>query len=345
MKKLGFGVIGCGGIANHFHLPELSKIEEVDVVAVADIRANRAAMTARKFSVPYWYRDHHELLERDDIQAVIVATPHPTHSLLAIDAINAGKHVIIQKPMATRLEDAERVAEYARKHEDLKVMVLPFVYFDNPVFEYVRNLVNNGELGRVCMARIRVAHSGPEKYQDDVARMFAEEPSRCWFLEKEKADGGALFDMGVYSVTMAFLLFGKMKRLGCIMRTLDKKADVEDSAAIILETEQGGIIVAETAWTQARGANEVSLYGVRGTLTWDDSLGTALVRYYRSSDSSWVIPSLPEEKESQHTHRHFVRCILEGTRPIGTVDEGRYLVRIMEEARISSERGTIVELD
>lgn len=344
MRRIGFGVIGCGGIANYFHLPELCSIEEVDVVAVADIKENRARITADKFKVSNWYTDYRKLLEREDVEAVVVATPHPTHSPITVDAIRAGKHVIIQKPMATRVKDAETVVECVKRHKELKVMVLPFVYFDNPYFDYVEELIRNEHLGKVCMARIRVAHSGPEKYQDDVARMFSEEGGDCWFFDKEQADGGALFDMGVYAFTMANLLFGKARRLISIMDTLDKKASVEDSAAIVMNMETGKIVVAETAWTQARGANEIVIYGVKGMVVWEDFLGNPIVKHYDSSSSSWKIPSLPREKEPQHTHRHFVKCIIEDTVPIGTVEEGKYLVELMEAARRSSEEGRAIDL-
>lgn len=344
MHKIGIGVIGCGGIANYFHLPELRSIDEVNLVAVADIKANRAKATAGRFKVSHWYTDHRELLESKDVDAVIVATPHPTHSPIAIEAIEAGKHVLVQKPMATKLSDADALVESATKRGEVKVMVLPFVYFDNPRIDYVKRLIARGALGKVCMARVRVAHSGPEKYQDDVARMFKEEPGDTWFLDESRADGGALFDMGVYSVTMAVVLLGRARRVSSFMSTLDKKATVEDSAALIMETEGQSIVVAETAWTQARGIDEVSLYGTKGIVLYDNSMGDSTVRYYRSSDSTWVMPSLPREKEPQHTHRHFVTCILEDEQPIGTVEEGRYLVQVMEAARRSSRERRIVEI-
>ncbi|MBO3802739.1 MAG: Gfo/Idh/MocA family oxidoreductase [Candidatus Brockarchaeota archaeon] len=343
MKKVRIGVVGCGGIANYFHLPELAKIEEAEIAAVADIKEDRAKATAAKFKVPKWYASYGKMLGEGGVDAVIVATPHPTHSPIAVDAIEAGKHVMIQKPMATNVEDADALVECARKHRKVKVMALPFVYFDNPTIKYVDNLVKGGKLGKVCMARVRVAHGGPEKYQEGVAKMFKERAGETWFFDRKKAGGGALFDMGVYSITIATLLLGRAKRVSSFMGTIDKKATVEDSAAIIMEMESGAIAVAETAWTQARGIDEFSLYGTEGVAFWDTSLGTPVVRHYRSSDSSWVTPQLPGE-EPLRTHRHFVECILKNKQPIGTVEEGRYLVQVMEAARRSSILGKVVKL-
>ena len=127
-------------------------------------------MTAKRFRIKSWYADYHDLLERGDLEAVVVATPHPTHAQIAVDVMEARKHTIIQKPMTTTVKDAESIVEAARKHSDLKVMALPFVYFDTPAFDYARDLMNKGELGRICMARSRVAHGGPEQYQRDVTQ-------------------------------------------------------------------------------------------------------------------------------------------------------------------------------
>jgi predicted dehydrogenase len=344
LGKVSIGIIGCGGIANYFHLPELVQIKDVKVSAVADIKKNRAKATALKFKVPKWYTDYEELLERGDIDAVVVATPHPTHSPIAVDAIKAGKHVMIQKPMATNVKDANALVECARKYKNVKVMALPFVYFDNPSMKYIKSLLKNGHLGKVCMARFRVAHGGPEKYQEGVAKMFKEKAGRTWFFDREMAEGGALFDMGVYSITMATLLLGKARQVSSCIGTFEKKATVEDSAAIIMEMEHGAIAVVETAWTQARGIDEASLYGVKGIVFWDTAFGTPAVMYYRSSDSAWIAPQLQSEEEPQHAHRHFVKCILEDKQPIGTVDEGRYLVQVMEAAKISSRLGRVVKL-
>ncbi|MEM2850145.1 MAG: Gfo/Idh/MocA family oxidoreductase [Candidatus Bathyarchaeia archaeon] len=156
-----------------------------------------------------WYSDHIKLLERSDIDAVIVATPHPTHAKLAVDAMEAGKHVMIQKPMCTKVEDAKAIVEASHKHSNLKVMVLPFVYFDTPTFDYVKNLLNEGALGRICMVGSRVAHGGPEGYQKNVTKMFGEEED-CWFFDPERAHGGALLDLGVYAVSQIVYLLGRV---------------------------------------------------------------------------------------------------------------------------------------
>lgn len=342
MRKIGFGVIGCGSIANSFHLPELRQIEEAELIAVADIRPNRARATAERFKVPLWFTDYNKLLELEDVEAVIIATPHPTHAKIAIDSIEAGKHVMIQKPMATSVEEANFIVEIAKKHPDLKVMVLPFIYYDIPVFDYTKNLLDRGELGKICMLRVRIAHQGPEASQREIARTFNEELKECWFLKSEKAHGGVLLDLGIYSVTMITLLLGRVRKIIAYMATLAKDADVEDNATLILEMNNGAIATVECSWTQPIPSEELSIYGTKGIIYLDKFRNK--VRVFKECNRSWITPSLPREKEPQHTHRHFIRSILEDREPIGTVEDGAYLIRILDAAYRSAILGKFIEI-
>jgi len=320
-------------------MPELSQLSQARIVAVADAKPHRAESMAKSLRVENWYADYSDLLKRDDVDAVVVATPHPTHAKIAVDAIEAGKHVIIQKPMTTNVADADRIVAAATRHADLKVMALPFVYFDTPAFDYAKELLSKGELGRICMARARVAHSGPEQYQQDVARMFGEEDS-CWFFDPRRAQGGVLLDLGVYAVSQLIYLLGQVKEVSALTATLDKPAEVEDNAALILEMTSGVLAVVETSWTQIATLEGTSLYGTKGTLLLS-SLDKPVMAY---KQSSWIVPSLAKEKEPRHTHSHFVRCILEDSKPIGTVQEGKHVVEVLEAAYESCRTGRTLKL-
>jgi len=341
MRKVNFGIIGCGGISNYFHIPELKSIEEAEIIAVADIKPERARLTAERFNIKFWYSDYMKILERSDIDAVIVATPHPTHAKIAVDAIKAGKHVIIQKPMCTRVKDAEAIVETSRKYSNLKIMVLPFVYFDTPAFDYIKNLLKEGELGKVCMVRSRVAHEGPEKYQEEVTRMFGEEKS-CWFFDPERAHGGALLDLGVYAISQIVYLLGRVKSISALVATLDKPAKVDDNNALLMEMEDGTLAIAESSWTQVATLEGTSIYGTKGTVLLN-CFNMPIV-FYKQKEYSWIIPTLAKEKEPQHTHRHFIKCILNDLKPIGTPEEGKHVVEIMEAAYESAKTGRMIKL-
>ncbi|MEM2446179.1 MAG: Gfo/Idh/MocA family oxidoreductase [Candidatus Bathyarchaeia archaeon] len=340
MKMVRFGVVGAGGISNHFHLPELSQIQEAEVVAISDIKLERAETTAKKFGIKRWYTNYNEMLEKEDLVAVIVATPHPTHAKITIDAIEAHKHVIIQKPMPTNARDSLLIVEASKKNPDLKIMVLPFIYYDTPVYDYVKDVLLNNEIGKICMAEARTSHGGPEKYQAEVANMFGE-PVDVWFFSSEKAHGGVLLDLGVYSVTRLVYLLGRAKKVSAFISTLSKASEVDDNNVVLIEMECGTLAFAESSWTQVPGQNTTSLYGEKGTIH-INHLGHSIAIY--RENLGWSYPSLPKEKEPQHTHRHFIRCILNDEKPIGTPEEGHHVMQILEAAYVSAKRGKTVTI-
>jgi len=338
LKVVRFGVVGAGGIANNFHLKELSQIQEAEVVAVADTNQERARVTAHRFGVKYWYTDYMEMLERDEIDAVIVATPHPTHARIAIDAIRMHKHVMIQKPMATNSRDSLKVVEEAKRSQGLKVMVLPFVYYDTPVYDYVKAILCGNEVGKVCMADARTSHGGPEKYVQDVAKMFGEK-TNVWFFNAAQSHGGVLLDLGVYSITRLIYLLGRAKKVSALNALLDKPSEVEDNSALLIEMENGAISVAQASWTQTPGQDTTSLYGTEGTIFLNyHGHGIAVFK----KGEGWSYPSIPKEKEPQHTHRHFIKCILADERPIGTPEEGHHVMQIIDAAYESAKTGKTI---
>ena len=116
MDKVRIGIIGCGGIANGKHMPSLKKLPDVEMVAFCDIIVERAEKAAREYGVEgaKVYADYHELLAREDIDVVHVLTPNREHSQITVDALNAGKHVMCEKPMAINSAEAKRMLDAAK---------------------------------------------------------------------------------------------------------------------------------------------------------------------------------------------------------------------------------------
>ena len=116
MDKVRIGIIGCGGIANGKHMPSLKKLADVEMVAFCDIIVERAEKAAKEYGVEgaKVYTDYHELIARDDIDVVHVLTPNREHSQITVDALNAGKHVMCEKPMAINSAEAKRMLDAAK---------------------------------------------------------------------------------------------------------------------------------------------------------------------------------------------------------------------------------------
>ena len=335
MAKVRYAMIGCGGIAHMFHLPEMAQIPETEFILACDIREHRARFTAEKFGAKDWTTDYKESLHRDDVDAVIVATYHPTHARIACEVLEADKHVLVQKPMATRMEDADCLIEAAVRSKR-KTYCLPFLW--TPEYEMAVQMIRSGDLGKLVQLRARTAHSGPEGYYATTQQIFGELPETCPFFLKNISEQGALFDMGVYSVAALTGLVGPAVRVTGSVKTLDKKCDVDDSASVLMEMESGAIAVAETSWCQVSATEDITVYGTEGTLMlnpWRHAL-----RVYRKKPrEGWFEPTLPPADRAA-SHRHFVDCILNDLPPKPSPEHARHVVEIMLSAVESSRRGT-----
>ncbi len=144
-KRLGVGVIGAGRWANWAHLPGWSRDDRCEVVAVCDREAGRAGAAAREFGVPVVTGDYRELLKRDDIDIIDVVTGDSEHFDINVAAIEAGKHVLSEKPVAHDFRDVRRVADLAAS-KGLKTKV-GFTFRYSPAVRYLKNMIDNGSIG------------------------------------------------------------------------------------------------------------------------------------------------------------------------------------------------------
>jgi predicted dehydrogenase len=122
MEKARIGVVGLGTVAQLVHLPNLSKINNAEIAAVSEIKSSRLNAVAEKFNVKNKFRDHNEMLEKSELDAVIIATPTSTHKDIALDCIKAGKDMLIEKPMARNYVEAKQIVDAAKK-ANVKLMV------------------------------------------------------------------------------------------------------------------------------------------------------------------------------------------------------------------------------
>jgi predicted dehydrogenase len=333
--KVRIGIIGCGGIANGFHLRDLSQIPEAEVVAYADINIRSAEETAKRWKKhwrKYFVTDDYKKLLEQDLDAVIVATYHETHAKIAADALRAGKHVLVQKPLTTRMEDADELVEVANEHRDLKVQCLPYNWTE--VYKEAKRLIDDGAIGRPCQARRRIAHSGPAR--------------DSWFYNPDIAKFGASFDMGVYAVSGITGLLGPAVSVSGLVGTFEEGVRIDDNATWQLKFENGAFGTAETSWTQLVSVEPTIVYGTDGVLLLDSFMDPLRV-FKRTSGVSfssrgrWYVPMLPEDPPAA-PHRHFIDCILKDERPLGTPEHARHVVEIMLAAHESNRTGKRVEL-
>ena len=183
MKKTGFGVIGTGIVGGAWHAHVYHHLPQAELVAVCDLNESRAREIADRYGVPHVYTDYNKLLARPDIAAVSIATPDFAHREIAVAAAKAGKHILVEKPIATTVEDAEAILR-AVDEAGVKLMV-DFHNRVNPAFVTTRQAVLNGDLGELKYIYARLSNT---TFVPTQMLPWASRSSALWFLASHTLD-------------------------------------------------------------------------------------------------------------------------------------------------------------
>jgi len=217
-RKVKVGVAGCGVVATAYYLPYLAKMENVELVAVCDRFETRTRASARLFGAREQYLDYYEMIERADIEAVFILTAPGTHVPFALKAVEAGKHILLQKPMATDMSDARRIAEAVRRH-GVKAVIEPSSSTPlEPETAHLRELVRKGVLGDILW--FSLGHTGPTSYTPWLGNNVYGQDA---FFSKDS--GGFLFDFP-YAPTQIVGVLGPCKSVMAMVRTVVKETDI-----------------------------------------------------------------------------------------------------------------------
>ena len=253
MEKLRVGIIGCGGIANGKHMPALrSQADKADMVAFCDIVVERAEKAAKEFGAPgaKVYENYRELLEDGSIDVVHVCTPNRSHCEITVAALEAGKHVMCEKPMAKTAADAQKMLDAARKTG--KKLTIGYQNRCRPDSLLMKKAVDAGALGDIYFAK---AHA--------IRRRAV--PTWGVFLNEYEQGGGPLIDIGTHALDLTLWMMDNYKpkmvvgsvykKLGDQTNTANawgdwdpKEYTVEDSAFGFITMENGATIVLESSW-------------------------------------------------------------------------------------------------
>jgi len=251
MRTLKVGLIGAGGIAQT-HLRAIQLIEGIEVVAVANRTKARAVQTAEKWGIPHVFDDYHDLLKMVEVEAVLICTSNQQHCAPTVDALKAGKHVLVEKPMAATLEDAILMTRAA--HASDKILMVGLKTRFSPHMQAARCIFESGELGEIYYAETVMARRlGIPGFSDS-------------FLRKESAGLGAVADIGVYALDAALYVMGHPKpvavsgiannllgkqQAGPVLGAWDWKPEdleVEDFGVASVRLDNGALLIFKTAW-------------------------------------------------------------------------------------------------
>lgn len=345
MSKIRLGIIGAGGIAAKLHFPDLAKHEEFEVALISGRKESRLRLLCHKFNIPRWTQNYDEVISDSRLDGVIIATPHPQHVSWGLKAIEAGKHVLMQKPLCGNMDEANAFVDAVEK-TDRTVLCMP--HFGNVTYT-LRKLIKDGAIGKVSGARFRTSHGGPEIYYAEIRDIFGEKDNDLWFFDSKRASVGALFDMGVYAVSNLVAILGTVKRVIGFVTTFDKPTDLEDVATLILLLENGGIATAETSWCDPARTSELSLHGTSGKFTMPGKDGATVTK--------WTPTSYTREDAPVHTepvacdlgvgslHKHFFDCMRQGIRPpLSNAYTARHVTEILLAGLESGRTGQAVDI-
>lgn len=251
-KIYRIGIIGCGGIANGKHLPSLSKLKNIQLTAFCDIVPERAEEAAAQYGIEgaKIYTDFRELLKDGSLDIVHVLTPNDSHADISIAALEAGKHVMCEKPMAKTAADARRMVEAAKRTG--KKLTIGYNNRFREDSMYLKKMCQEGKLGHIYFAK---AHA--------IRRRAV--PTWGVFLDEEKQGGGPLIDIGTHALDLTLWMMDNYKPkvvLGTKYHELSQRENaanawgpwdpkqftVEDSAFGMIVMEDGATIMLESSW-------------------------------------------------------------------------------------------------
>ncbi len=341
MSKLNIGVIGCGSIAKYRHLPEYKHNDQVVIAAVCDINEDRVNEVAEQYGVKA-YTNYEELLANPDIDVVSVCTPNYLHAPISIAALQSGKHVLCEKPMATSREEAVQMIN-AAKLAGKKLMIAHNQRFV-PSHQKARKLIESGELGKIYSFRTAFGHGGPEGWSAD--------GKESWFFKKEEAFIGAMGDLGVHKTDlMRYILGEEFVEVGAFIETSAKQyANVDDTAVCVLKTESGIIGTLAASWSYvAREDNSTIIYGENAILRIEDDPNYSLIIQYKNGEVvKYELGGIQTNdaggQNSTQVINKFVASIVEDTEPAIPGEEGMKSLQVILAALESSETKQIVKL-
>ncbi|RKL66961.1 oxidoreductase [Salipaludibacillus neizhouensis] len=349
MNKIKMGVIGAGNIGN-VHLSIFSEVAEVEIIAITDVYLPLAKARAEAYGIPKVYHNTDDLINDEEMDAVIVAVPNNYHASLAIQALKAGKHVLLEKPMAINETDAKDIL--LTQQETGKIVMIPHQMRWESIPMQVKEQVISGELGEIYHAK---------------AGWFRRKGIPgwgTWFTNKEESGGGPLIDIGVHLIDLSLHLMGNPKPVSVFGSTYsafgpkkkgigtwgkpnwEGKFDVEDIATALIRMEDGSTLSLDVSWAVHMDTDNepfVHLFGTEGGASIRGNKGKLLSERFNQPIEVALQPQ--DEGERLRLSNHFVECILEDKQPISSAITGYTNNLILDAIYESSRTGREVVLN
>lgn len=347
MEKKKIGVVGLGSISNH-HLNAYKNNPACEIYALCDVNEQRAKEKAEKYGAAKVYTDFKAMCNDADVDAVSICTWNNTHAELSIAALEAGKHVLVEKPLCKTVEEALKIQQAVERTG--KLLQVGFVRRFGTNAQIAKTFIDGGDLGEIYYAKAsclrRLGNPGG------------------WFADKERSGGGPLIDLGVHVIDLCWYLMGKPKVKSVSGNTYNKLGNrsnvknlkyykaadydassntVEDLANAMIRFENGASLLVDVSFTLHASKNEVAvkLFGEKGGVELEPELLLVTEKHDTILNMTPQVtqPSFDVEKAFQAEVDHFIECIGTGVSPVSPVTDGVEMMKILSGIYQSAEEG------
>jgi predicted dehydrogenase len=341
MARVKVGLIGSQ-FASTIHAESLKRVADAEIIAAASPTEEHVRAFAQQYSIPNYFTDYRKMLEMDEIDMVVLGLPNDLHAQATIDAANAGKHVVCEKPMCMNLREADLMIETC-KNQNVKLMYAEELCFA-PKYVRLKQLVDEGALGDIYMVKQSEKHDGPHS---------------PWFWDVQRAGGGVALDMGCHAFEFFRWILGKPEvesvyaEMGTYVHKDRTKGD--ENSLLIVKFAGGATCLAEESWAKKGGMDDrAEVYGSEGVAYANLLMGNSILTYSdkgygyavekAESTKGWSFTiyeevwnyGFPQEME------HFVDCVKNDKQPLETGEDAKAVLEMVFAAYESARTGSKV---
>ncbi len=355
-RLIKVGIIGCGGIAKGKHMPSLKKVKDCEMVAFCDIIPERAEKAAKEYGTPdaKTYTDYKELLKDSEIEVVHVCTPNRSHSFITVDALEAGKHVMCEKPMAINSAEAKKMLDAANRTGKKLTIGYQSRFRDDA--QFLKKETEDNTFGDIYYAKA-------------TALRRRAVPTWGVFLNEYEQGGGPLIDIGTHALDLTLWMMNNYKPKYCVgtaYHKLNNDADqanmwgnwdpekftVEDSAFGFVVMENGATIVLESAWALNTLDVREAVTSICGTKAGADMMNGLRINGVRNGRQYVLEPNFKAggvafnegtkgESAADREERLWIEAVRNDTQPVTLSEQAYCVTRILEGIYESAKTGDI----
>jgi predicted dehydrogenase len=341
------GIVGCGAIARKRHAVEYLRHDDVEILGFNDYLDERAEYMTQEFGGKV-YSTEDEMFADPNIDAVSICAANAYHAELTIKALNNGKHVLCEKPMAITLKDCEDMVAAAKKNN--KHLLIGHNQRLSAAHIKAKQILQTGEMGKVISFSSTFGHKGPEMWSVD-------QSANTWFFKKDTAAFGSMADLGIHKIDlMRYLIGAEVKSVYADLATLDKKfsdgsiIEVDDNSVEVMTFKNGVVGTVTTSWTHyGQECNATILYCEKGIMRlYAHPKYTLEVIYSDTTQVHYELEKMQTNDDAEQLSSGvidlFVDAIKTDNKTILDGDEALESMKVVFACLKSSQSGTLIQL-